>query len=219
MYKNMQENLRCAERMGCGMKNIFRYGLFVFMIFMLSACGMGEGSEEDIQIVESGPIELPDQGAVKPVASQEDGVADEEALNSSESFGGNTAEDSDENTVVSSENIEICELEAEPYEGEYGAYDTGEPGLEIRKEEDGTYQILVRIFKLASFNDGVGTLTEKGLEFKATAPDGSKISSVITLEEDVATVTFEPGWSGFDGVYSYQYIKMSNTPNMDSSAF
>lgn len=201
------------------MKNIFRYGLFIFMIFMLSACGTDEGSEEDIQIVESEPIELPDHGEVKPVASQEDGVADEDALNSSESFWGNTAEGFNENTVVSSENIEICELEAEPYEGEYGAYDTGEPDLEIRKKEDGTYEILVRIFKLASFNDGVGTLTEKGLEFKATMPDGSGTGAVITLDEDVATVTFEPGWPGFEGIYSYQYVKISDTPNMDSSAY
>ena len=62
-------------------------------------------------------------------------------------------------------------------------------------------------------------MTEKGLEFKATAPDGREISGVITLEEDVATVTFEPGWSGFEEMYSYKYIKISNVPNMDSAAF
>lgn len=103
----------------------------------------------------------------------------------------------------------------DPYVGEYCDYDTGEPNLEIQKNEEETYQIHIGIFRLASFDDGTGMLTEKGLEFMATAPDGNETGGVITLDQDVATVTFEPGWPGFEDINSFSYYKTSDTPDME----
>lgn len=120
---------------------------------------------------------------------------------------------------VSTENVETEEAKEDVYAGEYNACDVGEPGLEIEKTEAGAYQILIHIFRQASFDNVSGMLTGKGLEFTAIAPDGSETGGVITLDEDVATVTFDPGWSGFEGVYSFQYYKTSDTPNMDLSAY
>ena len=92
-----------------------------------------------------------------------------------------------------------------------------EPNLAIRKNADGSYRIFIGIYRLAVFDDGHGVLTEKGMEFTATAPDGKQTGGIITLNGDEATVTFDPGWEGFGTVYSFQYSKTSDTP--DSALF
>lgn len=45
------------------------------------------------------------------------------------------------------------------YEGEYNSYDVNEPALEIKKNDDGTYQIQIDLFRLWSFYDDAGKIT------------------------------------------------------------
>lgn len=106
-------------------------------------------------------------------------------------------------------------VEMNLYEGEYSDYDVNEPALEIKKNEDGTYQIQIELFRLWSIDDGKGKTTEEGLEFVATGPDGNEVNGVIKLEEDIATVTiFGQEWLDFAGLSEYKFYKTSDVPNM-----
>lgn len=107
------------------------------------------------------------------------------------------------------------EAETDPYAGEYNDYDVDEPNLEIRKNTDGTYTIQMGIFRLAYLDDGVGKAVENGVEFVATAPNGEKAKGIITLEEEIATVTFTDGWSDFSDIEKFQYYKTSDVPNIN----
>jgi len=217
------------------MKKLWKCGIICFILAVLTACGSG-GSEGDegIRIVESEPLDKMDSAgegteeeqksgqeseshgdtAVKPDA----GAEDKENAPENQSGGKEAGEDGIENpdgAEISDGEKAESGAQADLFTGEYNSYDTDEPNLEIRKKEDGTYQIQIEIFRLAFFEDGVGTLTENGLAFSATAPDGSETVGTITLDGDVATVTFDPGWPGFGDLYSYRYYKASDTPNMD----
>ncbi len=102
------------------------------------------------------------------------------------------------------------------YEGEYNSYDVNEPALEIKKNDDATYQIQIDLFRLWDFYDGAGKITEEGLEFTATGPRGSEVNGVIKLEEDIAVVTiFGQEWLDFAGLSEYKFYKTSDVPNID----
>ena len=102
------------------------------------------------------------------------------------------------------------------YEGEYNSYDVNEPALEIKKNDDATYQIQIDLFRLRGFYDGAGKITEEGLEFTATGPRGSEVNGVIKLEEDIAVVTiFGQEWLDFAGLSEYKFYKTSDVPNID----
>ena len=102
------------------------------------------------------------------------------------------------------------------YEGEYNSYDINEPALEIKKNDDGTYQIQIDLFRLWGFYDDAGKITEEGLEFTATGPRGSEVNGVIKLEEDIAVVTiFGQEWFDFAGLSEYRFYKTSDVPNID----
>ena len=79
--------------------------------------------------------------------------------------------------------------EADNYVGVYKDYDNDEENLWISKNEDGTYHIEIGIFRLISFDDCTGTLTDKGLEFTTQRGDET-IGGVVTLNGNIATVTF-----------------------------
>lgn len=105
--------------------------------------------------------------------------------------------------------------DADVYVGEYNDYDTDEPRLEIKKNEDDTYKIQIGIFRLIQLDNCVGKLTEKGLEFSTTELGDKDISGIITLEGDIATVKFTgSGWSEYSGTDEYKYYKTSDTPNI-----
>lgn len=113
------------------------------------------------------------------------------------------------------ESSQTDEAKTDLYEGEYSDYDVNEPALEIKKNNDETYQIQVKIIRLFYLDDGVGTLTEKGLEFEATGPNGNKVNGVIKLEDDIATVTFlSQEWIDFAGQSEYKFHRTSNVPNI-----
>ncbi len=103
------------------------------------------------------------------------------------------------------------------YEGEYNSYDIDEPALEIKKNDDGTYQIQIDLFRLYLLDDGIGKETENGLEFTVTGPgsDENKMNGVITLEENIAIVTiFGQEWLDFAGLNEYRFYKTSDVPNI-----
>ena len=102
------------------------------------------------------------------------------------------------------------------YEGEYNSYDVNEPALEIKKNDDETYQIQIDLFRLWGFYDDAGKNTEEGLEFTAAGPRGNEMNGVIKLEEDIAVVTiFGQEWLDFAGLSEYRFYKTSDVPNMD----
>ena len=79
--------------------------------------------------------------------------------------------------------------EADNYVGVYKDYDNDEENLWISKNEDGTYHIEIGIFRVTTFDDCTGTLTDKGLEFTTQRGD-EIVRGTITLSGDIATVTF-----------------------------
>jgi len=102
------------------------------------------------------------------------------------------------------------------YEGEYNSYDVSEPALEIKKNDDETYQIQIDLFRLWGFYDDAGKITEEGLEFAATGPGGDEVNGVIKLEEDIAVVTiFGQEWLDFAGLSEYRFYKTSDVPDID----
>ena len=101
------------------------------------------------------------------------------------------------------------------YIGEYLDYDNNEPNLEIAKGDDGKYIVQIGIFRLTSLEDGVGELTEEGMKFTATDAAGNPISGVITVENQIATVTFtDSTWDYLENGSTFQYTKSSDTPNV-----
>lgn len=93
------------------------------------------------------------------------------------------------------------------YEGEYNSFDTDEPNLQIQKNEDGTYNIEIGIYRITTL-DCTGKLTESGIEFK---DEGWGAYGKITFNEDIATVTItSPDW--IDGITEYKYRKVSDVP-------
>lgn len=102
------------------------------------------------------------------------------------------------------------------YEGEYNSYDVNEPALEIKKNDDGTYQIQIDLFRLWGFYDDAGKITKEGLEFAAAGPRGNEVNGVIKLEEDIAVMTvFGQEWLDFAGFSEYRFYKTSDVPNID----
>lgn len=99
--------------------------------------------------------------------------------------------------------------------GEYNDYVNDEPNLEIAKGENGTYIVQIGIFRLTSISDGVGELTNDGMVFTATDASGDPIHGIITVEENIATVTFtDSTWKYIKNGDSYQYSKSSDVPNV-----
>ena len=110
---------------------------------------------------------------------------------------------------------EIQTLEESVYIGEYLDYDNNEPNLEIAKGEDGTYIVQIGIFRLTTLEDGVGELTKEGMVFTATDASGNPISGIITVEDQIATVTFtDSTWGYLENGSTYKYTKSSDVPNV-----
>lgn len=101
---------------------------------------------------------------------------------------------------------ETVSEEEDKYVGEYKDYDNDETNLWISKKEDGTYDVEIGIFRLASFEDGVGSVTDKGLEFVTTDPNGNIMNGIITVDGDTAIVTFtESNWSLLESGSKFEY--------------
>ena len=71
------------------------------------------------------------------------------------------------------------------------------------------------IFRMWYFHDGVGRMTEDGLEFTTTGPWDKEVNGIVKLEEDIATVTIlGQAWIDFSSINEYKFYKTSNIPNI-----
>lgn len=94
-----------------------------------------------------------------------------------------------------------------------GKSENKDPNLKIGKGEDGKYKVQIGIFRLASFDDGVGVLAEEGMHFTATDMAGNPISGIITMKGKMATVTFtDSTWGLIENGTSYEYTKSTDEP-------
>lgn len=96
-------------------------------------------------------------------------------------------------TISEDGKISIHEVEtlSRPYEGSFLDDDNKEPNLNISyRLNDGKYNVEIGIFRLTTFDDGIGTMVDEGLDFTATDPAGNPIGGLITLHNDTAVVTF-----------------------------
>ena len=127
----------------------------------------------------------------------------------------NTEENTESNTTENTESDASENIDEDSYVGEYNSYDTDEPNLEIQKNWDGSYLVQIGMFRLAQLNDCEGKWTEQGLEF-STDEYGKDFSGIITLEDDIATVTFtSEGWKEFaDDLNVFKYYKTADEPNI-----
>lgn len=120
----------------------------------------------------------------------------------------NTREQATTEAVTTTEQATTEENTEDAYAGMYLDYDNNEPNLTIKAKGDGTYEVTIGIFRLAVFDDGVGTLSENGLEFTATDSAGNPIKGVITLEGNEAVVTFtDSTWEMIENGTSFRYYK------------
>jgi len=79
-----------------------------------------------------------------------------------------------------------------------GTYSNGEDTLVITYY-DGEYTVDLDIFRLASMTNGIGMVTEKGLEFQLFDPNGNPLRGVIEFDEGIVDVTFtDTTWTYFE---------------------
>ena len=98
----------------------------------------------------------------------------------------------------------------EKYLGEWLDQDVNEPGLTISKNNDNTYSVIISIYRLTYIDDGIGTLTNHGLTFKATDANGNPISGIITIDaqEKEATVKFtDSTWGYINNGDTFTYVR------------
>ena len=104
------------------------------------------------------------------------------------------------------------------YVGEYLDSDVNEPMLTIEEDKDGKYKIEIGIFRLTSIDDGIGELTEDGLKFTATDAAGNPIGGIITLDGNVATVTFtDSTWGYIQNGDTFLYTKAGAVPKSEQT--
>ncbi len=121
----------------------------------------------------------------------------------------------DEDQTEEIQDIELNIFDESVYIGEYLDYDCNEPNLEIAKGNDGKYIVQIGIFRLTTLDDGVGELTPEGMVFTATDAAGNPIRGIITVEDQIATVTFtDSTWSLLENGTSYMYNKSSDVANI-----
>ena len=77
----------------------------------------------------------------------------------------------------------------DPYLGEFADED-GNLALEIGLTENATHSVKLTIIRLASFDDGEGNMSDGGLSFMATDPNGNPIYGMINFDpEDLSQNT------------------------------
>ena len=123
-------------------------------------------------------------------------------------------------TESQAETTQIREI----YEGEYTGNTISDPdydGLEIQKNEDGTYAIQVKIPFLTKLYECTGYQSENIILF-STSEWGAdkKVEGSISFDGDSATVAFTAGWyQTATTESSYQYHKTSDIPKVTTYLF
>lgn len=180
---------------------------------MMTACGNSKETETNIDEIATTQMterveRITEQSSeeksvvTESLELQQDTVTEEQMTESEIEISEPTAEENKE------EDNTLKEETTDLYTGIYNDYDNNEPNLTIELKEDGAYSVVIGIFRLLMLEDGIGTLTDKGLEFVATDPAGNPIEGVITLEENEAVVTFiNSTWADIENGSSYRYVR------------
>lgn len=192
------------------MKRIFIAAVFWLIPVLLSACGeMGEDGKSELTLIE--PVKM------------EEGMEDGES--SPESARDGAEPDMHQETGARRESGAEPDMRQEPeggmesagYEGEYGSTELDTYRLTVKKEPDGSYRLRIHLFRLTKLYDCVGYESDDGIGFSTGEwGEGREISGTVQFEGDMATVTFTQGWDvySFGDKASYQYTKISDTPDM-----
>lgn len=99
------------------------------------------------------------------------------------------------------------------FTGEY-CDDNGDPSLEIRQNEDGSYLIQISLFRDIGYDACIGSLAEGKISFASDERGG--VSGSITLDNDLAVVCFDHvGHFENAKVTTYMFHKTSDNPNID----
>lgn len=204
--------------------------LVCVIAFSVSACGKNQDVQHEQSAVknETGQAEkeLTEKEEVKitsdqktPVEKKETQIPDTktnaEDVQKEPDPSVSTKEKAEDDITENTESDAIESIDEDSYVGEYNSYDTDEPDLEIQKNWDGSYLVQIGMYRLAQLDDCEGKLTEQGLEF-STDEYGKDFSGIITLEDDIATVTFtSEGWKEFaDDLNVFKYYKTADEPNI-----
>ncbi len=171
-------------------------------VVLCGALVVGCGAQNDSQEAEAAvqaEEQVQQEETVQPVEATEATETETEAAEPAETA---------EATEAAAEN-------GDAYIGEYLDQDNNDPNLEIAKGEDGKYTVQIGIYRLTTFDDGVGELTAEGMKFTATDGSGNPIGGIITLDGDKATVTFtDSTWELLENGSAFVYTKSSDTPNL-----
>lgn len=212
------------------MKRIFVAAVFWLIPVLLSACGeMGEDGKSELTLME--PVKM-EEGMEDGESSPESARDGAEPDMHQEPGGGmesgvepamrQETEDGAESGVESDMHQETGDrresgAESAGYEGEYGSTELDTYRLTVKKEPDGSYRLRIHLFWLTKLYDCVGYESDDGIGFSTGEwGEGREISGTVQFEGDMATVTFTQGWDvySFGDKASYQYTKISDTPDM-----
>lgn len=105
-------------------------------------------------------------------------------------------------------------IETDQFVGEYNDVDCDEPNLEIKRLDDGTYEVEIGIFRIYHIHPCPGKLIDNRIEFSSEQIEGEILNGTITIDEQGrAIVTFlSEYWKEIDNVNTYVYYKTSDKP-------
>lgn len=192
------------------LKKILAAMCAVMTLAMMSACDTPEKVDKTEDVMVTAQVTEESSTTAKSEMQIDDGISEEHTTEVDVTETEQNTEEEKSNTQfpASTDDTTSKEYTTDMYVGTYNDYDNNEPNLKISLNEDGTYGVVIGIFRLTSLEDGIGTLTEHGLEFTATDAAGNPIEGVITLEGDEAVVTFTNStWELIENGTSYRYVK------------
>ena len=182
-------------------------------LVLLSACS----ANKDTGYTDTAPDQLETIGS--NIDQPEESASDIPQISPSEMHEPEQSTEAKE--IVETESQKETTQALEIYEGEYTGDTINDPdydGLEIQKNEGGTYAIQVKIPFLTKLYDCTGYQSENAILF-STSEWGAdkKLEGSISLDGDSATVTFTSGWyQTATAESSYQYHKTSDTPHLEN---
>ena len=192
-------------------KKIFLPGLICFVL--LTACS----ANNDAGYTDVAPVQI--EYISNDINLFEESTSDIQQSSPSEMHESEQFTAAEEISEIES-HTEITQI-LEIYEGEYTGNTLNDPdydGLEIQKNEDGTYVIQVKIPFLTKLYECTGYQSENIIMF-STSEWGAdkKVEGSLSLDGDSATVTFTSGWyQTATTESSYQYHKTSDTPHLEN---
>lgn len=163
------------------------------------------GGSEYTYIIEGDKLYLDDDGITREFKKTDSTASSGDSQNISDS--GNSQSTSDSGNSVVPTDVEAN------YIGEYMDSDSNDPSLVIQKRSDGKYDVKLSIFRLASFDDGIGELITDGADsilFTATDPNESPIQFRVVSDGKTAKVAVvDSTWGLLENGTIFEYEKLT----------